>query len=143
MDPNGNQCSIDCPFNDNTVGCHGLPLPRSFKLTGHGRISHRVFSTLSIILSPGQSFTLAHYGKQAYGVLSNISNNYSRDPILDLFSVASVGGNSRALVLSIIRGNQTRILFVWGFARGLFWSLIAAHLSRLKLDVPYTVITGT
>ena len=143
MDPNGNQCSINCPFNDNTLGYSGFTLPRSFTLADHGRGSHGIFSMLSIILSPGKSFTCAYYERQAYGVSFSLSIDHSRDPILDLFSLANVGGNSRALFRTTIRGNQTRILFVWGSARGLFWGLIAAHPSRLKLDVPYTVITGT
>ena len=143
MNPNGIQCSIDYPYNDNALGYHGFTLPRSFTLAGHGRIGYGVSPTLSIILSPVKSFTLAHYGKRAYGVLSNLSSNHSRDPVLDHFSVASILGNSRALFLSTIRRNQTRILFVLDFARGSFWRFIAAHHSTMKLNVPYTVITGT
>ncbi len=143
MDPNGIQCSIDCLYNDNAVGYHGFTLPRSFTRADHGRISYGISSTLSIVLSPGKSFTLAHHGKQAYRVFSNPSIDHSRDPILDYFSLASIRGNSRALFLSIIGRNQTRILFVLDFAGRLFWDLIAAHQSRLKLNVPYTVITGT
>ena len=143
MHPNGNQCSIDYPCNDNTVGYHGFTLPRSFTLAGHGRVSYGAFSTLSIILSPSQSFTLAHHGKQACGVLFNLSNNHSRDPILDLFSLAIIWGNSRALFLSIINRNQTRIIFVLGSAWSLFRGFIAAHQFRLESNVPYTVITGT
>ena len=143
MDPNGIQCSIDYPYNDNIAYCLEFTLPRSFTLNDHGRISYEISPTLSIILYPGESFTLAHRGKQAYGVLSNLSTNYSRDPILDHFSAASVWSNSRALSLSIMRRNQTRILFVLDFARGSFWGFIAAHQSAMKLNVPYTVITGT
>ena len=143
MDPNGNQCSINCPFNDNAVGFSRPTLPRSFTLTDHGRIGYGAFPVLSIILSPSKSFTCAYCGIQAYGVLSNLSNNYSRDPILDLFSLANVRGNSRALFLSIIDRNKTRILFVLDSARGLFWGFIAVHQLRLKLNVPYTVTTGT
>ncbi len=143
MNPNDVQCSINCPFNDNTVGCSGPTLPRSFTLVDHGRIGYGVSPTLSIILSPGKSFTLTYYERQAYGVFSNLSIYHSRDPILDLFSLAIIWGNSRALIRSTIRGNQTRILFVLDSAQGLFWGLIAAHPSGLKLNVPYTVITGT
>ena len=143
MDPNGIQCSIDYPYNDNAVGYHGFTLPRSFTLADHGRVGYGISPTLSIILSPGESFTLAHHGKQAYRDFSNPSIHHSRDPILDHFSLASVGDNSRALFLSIMRRNQTRILFVLDFVRGSFWGLIAAHQSKLKLNVPYTVITGT
>ena len=116
------------------------PLPRSFTRADHGRIGYGAFSILSIILSPGKSFTLAYYERWAYGVPSNLSNNHSRDSILDHFSVATVWGNSRALSLSIIGRNQTRILFVLGFTRRLFWVFFTAYLSRLKLYVPYTVI---
>ena len=140
MDPNGNQCSIDYPYNDNTVGYHGFTLPRSFTLAGHGSVSYGAFSTLSIILSPSKSFTLTHHERQAYGVLSDLSNNHSHDPILDLFSVASVGDNPRALVLSIMRGNQTRILFVFIYARVSFCSLLQCVKSGSSLKVPYTVI---
>ena len=143
MDPNGIQCSIDCPYNDNAVGYPGFTLPRSFTLTGHGRISCGISPTLSIILSPGKSFTRTHYERQAYGIPSNLSIHHFRGPILDLSSLAIIWGNSRALFLSMIRGNQTRILFVLDFVWALFWGLIAAHPSRLKLNVPYTVITGT
>ena len=140
MDPNGNQCSIDYPYNDNTAGYHGFTLPRSFTLAGHGSVSYEAFSTLSIILSPSKSFTLTHHERQAYGVLSDLSNNHSHDPILDLFSVASVGDNSRALILSIIRGNQTRILFVPFHLCALFYFLLQCVEYGSSLKVPYTVI---
>lgn len=113
MDPNDVQCSINCPFNDNAIVCPGLTLPRSFTRTRHESVSYGVFSTLSIILSPGKSFIHPYHGKQVYGVSSNLSNNYSRTPNLGLFSLTSVGGNSRALSLAITRRNQTRILFMW------------------------------
>ena len=143
MNPNDVQCSINCPFNDNAVGYSGPTLPRSFTLVGHGRIGYGVSLTLSIILSPGKSFTLTGHGRQAYEVSSNLSIDHSRDSILDLFSLANVEGISRALIRSMIQVNQTRILFVWDSDWGLFWGLIAAHPSRLKLKVPYTVTTGT
>ncbi len=143
MDPNGIQCSIDYPYNDNAVGYHGFTLPRSFTLADPGRIGYGISPTLSIILSPDKSFTLPCYGNWAFGVLSNLSIDHSRDPILDHFSLTTVRGNSRALFLSIIRRNQTRILFVLDFAWGLFWGFIAAHQSTMKLNVPYTVTTGT
>lgn len=143
MDPNGVQFSINCPFNDNAVGCSGLTLPRSFTLVGHGRMDCGTSPVLSITLSLGKSFTRACREIQAYGIFSNLSHNHSHDLILGLFSLASVGGNSRALVRFMIRENQTRILFVLDSAWGLFWGLIAAHQLRLKLNVPYTVITGT
>ena len=140
MDPNGIQCSIDYPYNDNAVGYHGFTLPRSFTRADYGRINYGISSTLSIVLSPGKSFTLAHHGKQAYRGFSNPSIDHSRDPILDYFSLASIWGNSRALFLSMIGRNKTRILFALDPARGLFWGFIAAHQLRLKLNVPYTVI---
>ena len=117
MNPNGVQFSINCLFNDNAVGYPGFTLPRSFTLIGHK--------------------------KRAYDVPFDFSINHSRGPILDHFSLASIWGNSRALFLSIIRRNQTRILFVLDLAQRLFWGLVAAHQSRLELNVPYTVITGT
>ena len=94
MNPNGVQFSIDYPFSDNTVVCPGLTLPRSF--------------------------TLACHGKQVYGVSSNLSIAHSRTSNLGLFSLASIWGNSRALVLAIIRRNQTRILFVWDYKWAFF-----------------------
>ncbi len=143
MDPNGIQCSIDYPYNDNTVGYHGFTLPRSFTLVGHGRMDYGVFPVFSLVLSPSKSFTLAYHEKQVCGISHNLSLHHSHDPILDHFSLASIQGNSRALFLSMIGRNQTRILFVLDFVRGSFWSLIAAHHSAMKLNVPYTVITGT
>ena len=112
MDPNSDQFSINDPFDDNAVVCPGYTLPRSFTLARHGSMCYRIFSALSIVLSPSQSFIRAYHEKQAYGVIANLSIAHSRVPILDLFSLASIGGNSRALVLSIARRNQTRILFV-------------------------------
>ena len=140
MDPNGNQCSIDYPYNDNAVGYHGLTLPRSFTLIGHGRMDCGTFPVLSITLSPGKSFTLACREIQAYGILSDLSIDHSRDPILDLFSLASIWGNSRALILSIICRNQTRILFLFVRICALFSILLQCVKSGLSLKVPYTVI---
>ena len=140
MDPNGIQCSIDYPYNDNAVGYYGFALPRSFTLADHGRVGYGISPTLSIILSPGESFTLAYHRKQAYRNSSNPSIHHSRDPILDHFSLASVGGNSRAPVLSIIRRNQTRILFVLVRVCASFCILLQCIKSGSSLKVPYTVI---
>ena len=140
MDPNSDQFSIDDPFSDNTVVCPGFTLPRSFTRARHESVHRGVFTVFSIALSPSLSFTLAHHERQAYGVFSNLSNNHSRDPILDLFSIASIRGNSRALVLSIISRNQTRILFFLNFIWAFFGSFIAVYQTEAKLDVPYTVI---
>ena len=143
MNPNSVQFSINYLFNDNTVDCPGSALPRSFTLVGHGRMDYGVFSVFSLVFSPSKSFTLACHGKQVYGISHNLFLHHSRDPILDHFSLASIQGNSRALVLSIIRRNQTRILFVLDLAWDSSWGLIAAHQSVMELNVPYTVITGT
>ena len=140
MDPNGVQCSINCPFSDNAVVCPGLTLPRSFTLVHHENVRYGVFSTLSIILSPGKSFTRPRHERQAWGASSNLSHNHSRTPILDLFSLVGVRGNSRALVLSTTQGNQTRILFARDFVWAFFGGLIAAHQAETELDVAYTVI---
>ena len=140
MDPSNVQFSIDDPFSDNAVVYPGYTLPRSFTLADHGSVSHGAFAVLSIALSPGQSFTRPHHGKQACGVSSNLSNNHSRTFNLGLFSSASVGGNSCALFLAIIRKNQTRILFLLDSVRAFFGGLIAVRLILGELDVPYTVI---
>ena len=140
MDPNGNQFSINDPFKDNALHCPGFTLPRSFTHAGHGRTSYGVFSILSIAPSPGKSFTRSSHERQAYGDPFDLSINHFRTPILDLFSLTSVWGNSRALVQSIIRGNQTRILFVLFFAWEAFWILLQCVKSGLNLNVPYTVI---
>ena len=140
MDPNGVQCSINCPFSDNAVVCPGYTLPRSFTLVHHENVRYGAFAVLSITLSPGKSFTRALHKKQAYGVFSNLSLNHSRTSNLGLFSVASIGGNSRALVLAIMRRNQTRILFVWDVIWALLGGLIAAYQARAELDVASTVI---
>ena len=92
-----------------------------------------------------QTRTASHervdYG--AFSVLSIALINHSCDPILGLFILASVGGNSHALTLAIIRRNQIRILFVLDSTQSLFLGLITTHQSRVKLNVPYTVTTGT
>ena len=115
MDPNGVQFSIDYLFSNNAVVCPGYTLPRSFTLADHESVSYGAFTVLSIALSPSQSFTRPGYEKQIYGVSSNLSIAHSRTSNLDLFSLASIWGNSRALILAIIRRNQTRILFVWDY----------------------------
>ena len=143
MDPNGVQFSIKDPFNGNTTRWYRPPLPRSFTRTGHGRQTYGVFSRLSLSLSPGKSFTLAHHERQAYGVFINLSINHSHASSLDLFSLSSVGGNSRALLLAMTQENETRILFVSISV----WHLIFVLLRRINLGnpgkCPATVITGT
>ena len=91
-------------------------------------------------LSILRSFTLAHHERQAYGVSSNLSKNHSRSLTPGLFSLASIWGKSRALVQTIIRRNQTRILFVWDSAGTFFGSLTTAYQAKAELDVAYTVI---
>ena len=143
MDPNGAQCSINCPYDGNAVGFPGPALPRSFTLVGHGRMDCGAFPVFSIVLSPGKSFTCPSHERQTYIVSLSLSRNHSRDPVLDLFGLAIVRGNSHALFLAIVLGNQTRILFVLFSAGRLFLGFIAAHPSALNLNVPYTVTTGT
>ena len=143
MDPNNAQFTINCPCIGNAAGCPGPALPRSFTRAGHGRRDYRSFPPLSIALSPAKSFTHDYHRRQACVIPSSLSRNHSRDPLLDLFSIAIVGGNSRALLLAIVRGNQTRILFMLDFAWSLFSGFIAAHQSAMNLHVPYTVTTGT
>ena len=87
-----------------------------------------------------RSFTPVHHERQAYEVSSNLSKNHSRTPTLGFLSPASVGGNSRALLLAIIRRNQTRILFVWDPSWALFRGFVTAYQSKGDLDVAYTVI---
>ena len=140
MDPNSDQFSTNCPFGDNTVGCYRPPLPRSFTLACHESVSYGFFPGLSIILSPSQSFTRLHHEKQVCGCSLNLSDNHSRDPILGLLSVASVGENSRALVLSIIQRNQTRILFVWDSVWAFWGGVVTAYQAGAELNVAYTVI---
>ena len=143
MDPNDNHFSINVSFNDNAVRGSGSPLPRSFTLAGHGRRAYGVFSRFSFSLSPGKSFTLTHHERQTYGILVDRSINHPRAPSLDLFSLSSVGSNSRALSLSIIQENETRILF----ASIPVWRSILVFLRRINLEnpgkCPATVITGT
>ena len=59
----------------------------------------------------GKQTRTVGYGRMGYGVLSNLSIDHSRDPVLDHFSLVLVEGNSRAFSLSVIQRNQTRILF--------------------------------
>ena len=140
MDPNNDQCSIDCPFSDNAAVCPGLTLPRSFTRACHESVDYGGLAVLSITLSPSRSFTRPYYEKQACGVSSNLSKNYSRTPTLGLFGLASVGGNSRALILAITRRNQTRILFVWDCIWAFLRGLTAAYQAGAELNVAYTVI---
>ena len=143
MDPNGIQCSIKDSFNGNASYCLRSPLPRSFTLAGHGRWTYGLFFRLSPNLSLSKSFTLTHHERQTYEVLVDLSINHSHAFSLDPFRLASVGGNSRALLLSIIQENETRILFV--SIPG--WRLIFGLLRRINLEnprkCPATVITGT
>ena len=145
MDPNGDQFSIETPFgyrdvggicrDDGSSGTNSLG-PCYLPSVGVSQRYKSWMTHLSIL----RSFTLAHHERQAYGVPSSLSNNCFHAPILGFFSLASVGGNSRALVLAIVRRNQTRILFVWDSIWPLFWSLIATYQAEGELDVPYTVI---
>ena len=143
MDPNGAQFSIKDPFSDNASHCPRSPLPRSFTLAGHGRQTYGVFSRLSPSLSPSKSFTLTFLERQVYGVSLDLSINHSHAPSLDLFSLSSVGGNSRALLLATIQENKTRILFV----SIPVWQSILGLLQHINLEnpgkCPATVITGT
>ena len=140
MDPSNTQCSIDYLFSNNAVVCPGLTLPRSFTRVRHESVCYGAFAILSITLSPSQSFTRSNHKKQAYGVPADLSKNHFRTSTLGFLSLTSVGGNSRALVLAIIRRNQTRILFVWDSVQAFLGGVIAAHQAEAELDVPYTVI---
>ena len=145
MDPNSDQFSIETPFGYRDVG--GICRDDGSFSTNSLRPCHQ--SSVGILqryrswmthLSILRSFILAYYEKQAFGVSASLSNNHSRTLTLGLFSLASIWGNSRALVLAIIRRNQTRILFMWGSAWTLFWNLITACQAEAELDVAYTVI---
>ena len=143
MDPNGAQFSIKDPFGDNAGHCPGSPLPRSFTLTGHGRQTYGVFSRLSPSLSPDKSFILANHERQIYRVFVDLSIHHSRILSLDPFRLASVRGNSRALLLAIIQEKETRILFVlipvWRSISGLLRHINLGGIQKC----PATVITGT
>ena len=145
MDPNSVQFSIETPFGYRDVG--GICRDDGSSGTNSLGPCHR--SSVGILqryrgwmthLSIFRSFTLAHHERQAYGVPTSLSNNYFHTPVLGFFSLASVRGNSRALVLAIVRRNQTRILFVLNPIWAFLGSLIAAHQTKAELDVPYTVI---
>ena len=145
MHPNSVQFSIETPFGYRDVGgiCRDDGLFGTNSLGPCHRpsvgVSQRYRSWMTH-LSIFRSFTLAHHERQAYGISSNLSKNHSRASTLGLFGLASIGGNSRALVLAIVRRNQTRILFVWDSAWMFFEGLIAIHQTETELDVAYTVI---
>ena len=145
MNPNSVQFSIETPFGYRDVGgiCRD---DGSFGTNSLGPchrpsvgVSQRYRSWMTH-LSIFRSFTLAHHERQAYGISSNLSKNHSRASTLGLFGLASIGGNSRALVLAIVRRNQTRILFVWDSVWTFLRDLIAAYQAEAELDVAYTVI---
>ena len=145
MDPNDVQFSIETPFGYRDVGgiCRD---DGSFGINSLGPCHRSSAGVLQRYrdwmthLSILRSFTFAYHERQAYGVPASLSNNHSRTPILGLFSLASIWGNSRALVLSIARGNQTRILFVCYSIWAFFGDLVTAHQAEGQLDVAYTVI---
>ena len=64
----------------------------------------------------------------------------ARDSILNPFSLVSVEGNSRTFIQSLIRRNQTRILFVLVFIGESFSGFFTAHPIWIELNVPYSVI---
>ena len=145
MDPNGDQFSIETPFGYRDVGgiCRD---DGSFSTNSLGPC-HRSFVGIlqrnrgwMTHLSIFRSFTLAHHERQAYGISSNLFNNHSCTPTLGFFSLASIGGNSRALVLAIIRRNQTRILFMLNSVWAFLGSLTATYQAEAELNVAYTVI---
>ena len=145
MNPNSVQFSIETPFgyrdvggicrDDGSSGTNSLG-PCHLPSVGVSQRYRSWMTHLGIL----RSFTLAHHKRQAYGVSSNLSKNHSRFPTPGLFRLASVGGNSRALIPAIIRRNQTRILFVQDFIWVIFEDFIAARQTKAKLDVAYTVI---
>ena len=130
MNPSDNHFSINVSFNDNAVRGSGPPLPRSFKPPSHRIGAYEAFSRLSLDLSPSKSFTLTHHERQVYRVSINLSINHSRALNLDPFRLASVGGNSRALLLAIVQENETRILF----ASFSVWHSILVFLRRINLE---------
>ena len=145
MNPNSVQFSIETPFGYRDVG--GICRDDGSSGTNSSGPCHQPsvgilqrYRSWMTHLSILRSFTLAHHERQAYGVSSSLSKNHSRAPTLGFFSLASVSGNSRALILAIIRRNQTRILFVWDPSRTLFRGFVTAYQSEGDLDVAYTVI---
>ena len=145
MNPNSVQFSIETPFGYRDVGgiCRDDGASGTNSLGPCHRPSVGVpqrYRSWMTHLSILRSFTLAHHERQAYGVSSNLSKNHSRAPTLGLFSLASIGGNSRALFPAITQRNQTRILFVQDSIWAFFESFIAAHQTGAKLNVAYTVI---
>ena len=139
MNPNAFQSSIDCPFCGNTSYCPGSPLPRSFKPHRHEKRAYGPFSSLSLAHWPLTTLSRENRAMGFFGPF--LEKPYAtKKPLLGR---STFRGKSRAFVLSIIRRNQTRILFVWDLVWVFFEGLIAAHQIRTELDVPYTVTTGT
>ena len=106
MDPNGNQFSIDNPCNDNTARWHRPPLPRSFKHPSHGERAYwPSYGLLIAHLGPNSS----SHEKRRYGPFWGFSWCPLRFSKKLLLGLSRVWANSRARILSIIRGDQTRL----------------------------------
>ena len=119
MDPNGNQFSIDYPFNGNTARWHRPPLPRSFKPPGHGIRACESFPSL---LTAHLGLYSPFYEKRCYGLFWGLSWDFLHRFIKPLLGLSCFWGNSRALVLSIIQENQTRLYKAWWFSCGFHWA---------------------
>ena len=106
MDLNGNQFSIDHPYSDNTACCYKLPLPRSFKHSSHVKRAYGPFLGLLIDhLGPNSP----SYEKRCYGFFWGLSSDFLHRFTNPLLGLSCVWVNSRARVLSITQGNQTRL----------------------------------
>ena len=116
--------------------CPGFTLPRSFKPPGYGMRACGSFSGLliayQVLYSPG-------HGKRRYGLFWGLSWDSFHRSTKPFLGLSCVWGNSRALVRSKIRGNQTRILFASILVWRLVLGFVGAHRSRSELNVPYTV----
>ena len=132
MDPNGNHFSINVSFNDNAVRGSGPPLPRSFKPPGHGIHACRPFPGL---LTAHQGLYSPFQGKRCYGLFWGLSGDSLYRFINSLLGLSCVWGNSRARVLAIIRGNQTRLCRAQWFSRGLHWAGQRSWRVLLRLSV--------
>ena len=126
MDPNGCQSSINDPCNDNTVGCHWPPLPRSFKHACHGI---RVCGPFSSLLIAYRGPNPTSHGKRRYEAFGELSWDCLRLSKDSLLGLSGVWGNSRARVLSRVQGNQTRIASYGWVAYGAFSVLSIALLN--------------
>ena len=66
--------------------------------------------------------------------------DHTCDSILDPLNLVGVGSNSRTLIQSLIRRNQTRIIFVLVLIGESFLGFFTACLIWIESKVPYSVI---